>query len=1344
MNSIFYLPRRLSTQDKVYSEEALLAASDYVVVLAEPGGGKTELMRSLARQLGTSPVTANSFKHLGAEAKNCPLVIDAFDELAKLDQTGVHSLLANARKAKPTRVIISSRSSEWGTSATNAFEEYLGHLPLVVRLCEFEEGEQQKIFHRHVQNEDFSKFQAEVSRFELGALLPNPQFLKMFADAYVESNRHFADKRNIFSLAVERLAKEANVNVVPQTLSSTQRVALSSEVFAKLLLCGAEGIGTSEATADRIYPFLASLFGAKTAAEGILATKLFKPGDSADQHRPVHKIVAEYCAADHLARRIADPADTLTLQKCLPIIAPNNVVRDELRGLLGWLASLGNKLIQEAAIELDAYAVLANGDPSQLDHSSKRLLIQALKNAETKDPYFRRGDAWRRFSASGFFTYEVITEIKPLLACGANGHLRDLLLELLAGSPAITHLTQELRQILLSPEESEHSRLLASRCLIELPGHDHRTDLATLISEATTSSLHISIVILTAIGAEAFGLNYLADFFRICAGLYPSQHSLENSTIGTRYFLKSFVSGLGLILIEALLDDLAESTVCTCEKSCYECECRIGISKIIGLMLDRYFDLEKPPFDPEKIWRWVENLIFHNQKSQDQSSAVKVLQCDADLRQGILAYAFGNLTSMQQIRDTKIQKFELHSHSGLASRPDDIFFLINLAFETDNTELWSSYIAFHYVHYSKAQRGPNRLRRHMREHALVKPALMREWAKLNRAVAQSGRTEPKILAKHRRRMKRAALKRDDIRNRNIQYLRDNLELVRSGKHWSFLARFADVVLNQPDRIEQEFGDEILVREALRNCLDFIAPYVPDLIKLAELQCASQGAGTEPVLFAACLEIMRDVGHLENVDLRLLNALRTNLDMGYRAISAEQRQALKAEVNRLIFTVPGSPEIFLRRYLEPQLAQAGCGHPDVWILRSDDVFKEVRGAISIEWLSRFPDVAIESLDTLFEIGAEFGNRAALQQIIEAGCSRVTSSWPNRTAGEELEKRGIFWFLRGFYFLDHTPEAFCNWLKADRDSIFLLCDRSGRLHHGEAVHWPKLTLSKVEVVLEAFVDKWPKVDLPDHWGTGSPNGETAYRFLRDVIWLIHLDDSEGGIPLLDRLIADTRFREMHNDLKSIRAGKLSRKAMRDFEPPSPTEIVNCLDRDMVVNVEGLRQLVLEELKNFQRAISGGEFNSADVFWENDTHLNEVRATLIIAERLSLIFVPQGITITAEHQLKNANRSDFTATKLIAGKRRLLVVEVKGQWHKELYTAAGAQLYDRYSIHPDAEWQGIYLVIWFGRDLKVAGIKNRDISNAGELKRSIESSMPPALAGLIDVFVLDVSKRLIPSAA
>ncbi len=73
-----------------------------------------------------------------------------------------------------------------------------------------------------------------------------------------------------------------------------------------------------------------------------------------------------------------------------------------------------------------------------------------------------------------------------------------------------------------------------------------------------------------------------------------------------------------------------------------------------------------------------------------------------------------------------------------------------------------------------------------------------------------------------------------------------------------------------------------------------------------------------------------------------------------------------------------------------------------------------------------------------------------------------------------------------------------------------------------------------------------------------------------------------------------------------------------------------------------------------------------------------------------------------MKSENRTDFTATKIIGGKRRLLVVEVKGQWHKELYAAASAQLYDRYSIHPDAEQQGVYLVIWFGGDELVANKK------------------------------------------
>jgi hypothetical protein len=1339
MSSSFYLPRTLSSNDRIFTEAELLAASNYVVVLAEPGGGKTELMGSLAQQVGTTVVTASKFGYVGAKSKYAPLVIDAFDELAKVDASGIYKLLSQVEAANSTHVYISSRSSEWDNAATSAFKDFIGRPPLVVRLCEFNEAEQRAIFEHHLEGEDFSIFQTEVARFDLDALLPNPQFLKLFADAYIESERHFSDKRSIFAQAVERLAKEANSNILRPnpTLATDQKVDISSEVFAKLLLSGSEGVGTSEATEDRMYPLLGSLFSSNTSADGIFATRLFKPGDSADQHRPVHKIVAEYCAADYLTKRIANPTDPLTLSKCTPIIAPNSTVRDELRGLLGWMASLGNLPVQKAAIELDPYAVLANGDPSQLERSSKRLLIYLLREIEAQDPHFRRGDFWRRFSVAGFFTQDVVDDIKPLLVTGGEGHLRDLILELLAGSPAIKQLKDELRQLALTPDESESTRLLASRCLLESIDHDHHADLAVLIFEASHTSLRMAAEAIETLGRETLKLTDLAGFFRVCTNLYPCQDERRERAIGARYFVKRFIASLDLATIEWLLDELTKDLACKCGKKAYECGCRNGISKIVGAMLDRYFNLAKPPFDPIRVWSWVGNLNFHESKAADQSKTVQVLQNDDALRRGIIGHVFGKLTDRDQIFQTKIDTFDWNSHSGLAFHTNDYRFLVDLAFESDNPGLWASFFAHHKSNRNKESRGPDSLRRHMREQALEKPLFMREWARANIAEAQFQREHGMRRIRCSRRRKRRLRQEDAIRSANIKYVQNNRELVQSGRHWGCLVRFAHLVLNAPDKIDHEFGDETIVRNALRNCLDFIALHVPDLLGLAKLQCDSKYQHSETILYAACLEIMRFKGNLEDVDLSLLKSLRTNINVGYSAVSEENSESLKAEVDRLIFPETASADAFLRQYVEPQLAQSDCSHPEVGLLRYDEAFSDLRAALSIEWLRRFGELALGPIDTLFEVAAQCGNREDLKEIIAERCTEFMSNWPSRTSSEDIEQKRTFWLVRAWYFLDDAPETYWDWLKADKDTVFKLHGQSGQMNLNDYSHWPRLTSRKVEAILDAFIGQWPKVDLPNHWGTESPTEENAYRFLTNVIWSMNSDDPDEAIPVLDRLLGDQRFADLHRDLKSIHAGQVRRRALRDFEPPTPKEIVNRLDRDEVVTVEGLRQLVLEELYDFQKAIYGGEFNSADRFYEKGDRLDEVRSTEIIAERLNLRLEPQDISVTPEHQLKSANRCDFTASKLIGGKRRLLVTEVKGQWHRELYTAASAQLYERYSIHPDAEQQGIFLVIWFGAEEKVAGRKTHCIGSALELKHGIESKLPPELKGLIDVFVLDVSQ-------
>ncbi|MEI7220724.1 hypothetical protein [Pectobacterium carotovorum] len=1341
MNSTFYLERNFTHDNKTYTETELLAASTHIVVLAEPGGGKTELMKSIAQKTNTSILNASVFAYVGADKENSSLIIDAVDEVARIDQSGIHKLLALARTSKPNRVIMSSRSSEWGLASSSIFEKFLGVSPMIVRLREFDQDEQHAIFKHHAPAEDFFAFQTEVTRFSLDMLLPNPQFLKMFTDAYLESDRRFADKRSIFALAVERLAKEINPDIPKASisLSVAQKIAFSAEVYAKLLLSGAEGVSTIDMTASRMYPMLPELFSGSATCYDILSTQLFKPGDKEDQHRPVHKIVAEYCAADYLIKRIADPGDALSLTKCLPVIAPNGTARDELRGLLGWMAALGNKSVQESIIELDAYAVLANGDPSQLERSSKRKLLHRLKEIETTDPYFRRSDFWRRFSAAGFFTQDVVEEIKPLLTMGNEGHLRYLILELLADSPVNSQLTPELSLLTLNPNESEHIRTLASRCLLNVKEYDFIGALAVLIFEASNISLNISAKVIEVAGPEKFNRKYLSGFLRVCANLYPSHKEQFERVVGTRYFIKKLISCFSQHTLESLLDELTHNLYCHCGKKSYECDCRNGISKIVGSMVDRYFELARAPFDPVRIWQWIGNLNFHRQCQADQSKSVQVLRENDTLRQEIIAYVFGPLTDRNEIFNIRVEKFDghLHSHSGLHLWRNDYKFVLNLAFKIDNVDLWASFLTSHQRYRNKEEQGPDDLRTQMRQHALSKPAFMREWARFNNAMKLSAQDHQVWRFRHSRSMKRHDRKQQEIHAKNIKFVNENRDIVERGRHWGCLVRFAELVLMNPEKIESNFGDEVLVRTALRNCLDFITPEVPTLPELAALQCESKSRYSEMILYAACLEILRTEGHLECVNIELLTALRTSIHMGYDSVSEEERDALQTEIDRLIFPDNESAEKYLRQYVEPQLAQP-CPHPEIWMLSGEEVFHHSRAKLSIEWLHRFTDLSLNSADTLFEIAAQYGDREDLKKIISERCSDMMSSWPNPTKNEDIERKRIFWLVREFYFLENITDTYWAWLKSDKDNLLHFYERSDRMSRSEHLAWPELASIKIEAILDAFIEQSPCIELPNHWDSDSPKEEKAYRFLTDLIWSINSDTPDNAIPVLGRLLNDPRFASLHKELQSIYAAQIRKEALRDFEPPTPDEIVQRLDCDSLVTVEGLRQLVLQELNDFQKAIDGGEFNPADRFYEKNERIDEIKSTEIIAERLNLRLEPQGISITPEHQLKGQNRSDFTASKLIGGKRRLLVTEAKGQWHRELYSAASTQLYDRYSIHPDAEQQGIFLVIWFGESEIVAGRKLHGIKTAQELKISIEAVLPVDLRGLIDVFVLDVSRQ------
>ncbi len=823
----------------------------------------------------------------------------------------------------------------------------------------------------------------------------------------------------------------------------------------------------------------------------------------------------------------------------------------------------------------------------------------------------------------------------------------------------------------------------------------------------------------------------LLRLLRACEKLYSVSY-LQPRIFGTRFFIRELIQKLDLETVEYLLNKLSANLSCTCNVE-YNCQCRIGISKIIGRLLDRYFELATQPYCPEQVWQWIGNLYFQNCITKEKSLSVQILQEDDKLRQSIFKLLFEHETEYEKINEIKWKKLEWHGHAGLFFQQQDYWYIVNLAFKIGNTGLWEFFIP-RYHPYNK-EKLPNPLRKHMREQALQKPKLLRIWAKDNRNV-KSCFKKSACNFKIGRRRKKYDHRQKMIREKNIQYIQENRELVESGRHWRCLQRFSSLTLMNPQKIIEEFGDENLVRNALCNCLEFIAPHVPDLAELAQLQCKSEFLNVVQVLYAACLEIFRRDKNLNRVSFEFLTALRTHLNTHYPAILTEERDGLKQEIDRLIFKTPQQVENFLRNYIEPQLTDSSCQHPQVSWLRDEKYFQPFREILSLEWLVRFPNIFGYAQKELFEQAIEFDtNREQLKDLITNRCQTLLNNYPEKTNDEQLENSRNFWFIHAFYLLETGYEPYWQWLAQDKDTIFILDEHIGSF--GDYREWLTLSAEKIEAVLNAFIDKWPKVDLPNMYGSDSPKPEKAYRFLSDLIWKIDNDKSCNPVPVIDRLLNNDKYEVFHTGLKSIRFTYLQKTALQNFQAPEALQIKAMLEQNEIISIEHFRTVLLEELQRYQADLNGHDITSKDIFYDGGQRVDENRATQIIADRLRLRLESRRVTVTLEHQMHDTNRCDFTCSKIVNNQRLLLVTEVKGQWHRALYSAAEEQLYERYANHPNTHQQGIYLVLWFGAQEEVAGRTKHEFSNATDLKISIEQKIPENLKKQIDVFVLDVSR-------
>jgi hypothetical protein len=331
-----------------------------VVVVAEPGGGKTAFAKALRDSCGAQYFTASGFALLDSttsEMANEDLVIvDGLDEIAgKRWGEGVDRVLQRLREVKCPRVLITCRAAEWeGARNKSLIKDLFGEEPVQIRFAPFSFEELVSLVETFEPGISARHFLGEAKNRDLEEMLGNPESLRLLLST-VQGGTWPRTRTDLFELATQNLTQETNERRKTSDLIDRSRlIEAAGEIFASILLSGHNGVDLVETIPG--FQRLGDFGGeGSESRRAVLNTRLFR-SDGETRLAPAHRMIAEYLGARWLREKLG--AQALSVRRLTAVIAPDGFVRTDLRGLHAWLATLALSEFRGAAIDRDPYGVL--------------------------------------------------------------------------------------------------------------------------------------------------------------------------------------------------------------------------------------------------------------------------------------------------------------------------------------------------------------------------------------------------------------------------------------------------------------------------------------------------------------------------------------------------------------------------------------------------------------------------------------------------------------------------------------------------------------------------------------------------------------------------------------------------------------------------------------------------------------------------------------------------------------------------------------------------------------------------------------------------------------------------
>ena len=1315
------------------------------VLLGDPGSGKTTAFEVeseatdkgyliSARDFLTFDVTAHP------EWRDKTLFIDGLDEV-RAGTSDAHTPFDEIRRCLDTlgkpRFRLSCRQADWlgETDLTELGAVSPNSNVTSLRLDPLKKSDVEKILNASPDVDDAAASIAETRERRVDGLLTNPQSLDLLVKAVAGGGSWPESRLETFERACRQMVREHNKKHKAAREASPIAVHIptpeglldaAGRLCAIQLLSGAAGYTSRLGQPSENYPAVDKCDGiSPNLLRFTRSTKLFK-GEFDNRFAPVHRHIAEFLGARHLARLIEGG---LPAQRVISLMTgEDGIVVTEMRGLSAWLAALC-RAARAALIERDPVGVGLYGDISGFLHDEKRELLDSLSRESYR--LYSEGFIWETATFSTLATSDMDPVLKEVLNDSGRkekdqlfvefvlnvlrygtrrGNLAEILLEIIYDdiwSPNVKRAALDAFIYNCSESDEKTNKLKALLEAIrseKLPDRDDEL-LGTLLTHLYPDRLS---------PAEVF--KYLHEPKVDMCGMYFNfwdQNLVQNSSSEETYELLD------------LLVEQQETLRPILEKDPFR---EISIE-----LLTRSLESSKSTPSIYRLYGWLSIGLTSDQIGGfDAYQRVRSwLEEHPAVQKSIIVEGLARCSDSNESWEWEV--FDIDKRLYGARLPSDF----GIWCQKKASEATDRRVAEYFVKQANDAGFPlDRLRKYIPGNAKLQN-IIAERAKEGDEANKKIRDGTHQHQSHQEEWNRGQRER-------INYVRSNEPAFLENRAApSLLYQMARDYFglftnssgeNRPKALAKRLhGDKELVDAVLQGFRGVVSRNdVPDVKEIFDLKEKDKKHYLSLPFLAGLAELERSSP--EVVDRLNENQIRKAVAFYYCTPHGGYKPDWYSTV------LATRPDLVADIQIEFAVSEFRCSRDHIyklWQLAHDATYAEVARRATLPLLCAFPtrckSKQLESLKSLLWAAVQSVDRPLLQDLIGKKLSRKSMNHAQR----------ISWLAAGTIL---SPEIY-----QDRLGNFVHGQES-RIHHLVTFlsndDPMRFSLDELGISTQELLIRLVGSSAGPHemWAGGwETPAMRASRLVHDRIQYLAVSRQREASETLTYLLADPSLSLWHEDLSRARDSQLVIRRDAHYHHPDIAQICETLNGGTPANPGDLAALVVDRLQEIAVQIRDGNTDGWKKYWNVDSYErpseprpeNTCRDTLIeeLGHRL-----PNGIDAQREGQYANNKRSDIR----IAYHNFHVPVEIKRNSHRAVWRAMRDQLIKQYTRDPETDGHGIYLVFWFGKHGKKetppppSGTRP---TNAEEMKEKLEATLSPDQARKISVCVIDVSRPRVP---